>query len=191
MLINEGTYDARITDATLTEKGEEKKPVIELTIEVTGNGLESPVTLSKTYWFGEEPDQYNEGKREWQVSVERLRELGFVGDDISDLSAVVGFVGRCGVKNKTGTSGAYSVVSWVGKGGAKPMAQAKAASFAEQMKAKIRALSDAKPAQPAAQAAARPAQAAQRTQPRPAQRPAQKPAPEPDFNEPDTSDVPF
>lgn len=189
MLINEGTYDARIINAVLTEKGEEKNPVIELTVEITGNGLESPAELSKTFWFGEKLDEYNENKPEWQVSFERLRELGFVGEDISDMSAVIGFTGRCGVKNKSGKNGAYSVVTWIGRSGSKPMPANKAASFADQMRARLAAMNGGKAAP---QASARPAQ--QRPA-QPAQRPAQRPAPQAkaveDFSAPDTSDVPF
>jgi hypothetical protein len=192
MQINEGTYDARVLSATLTEtKNEDPQPVIEVIIEVTGNGLENPVELAKSYYLSDRPDEYNDNKPEWQVSLERLRDIGFKGADISQLGSCVGFVGKAGVKNKTSKRGtAYSAVSWIGRAlQAKPMEQAKAKGFAERMKARIQAMEGGRPAAAPA-AAQRPAQRAQAPQQRPAQR--QQPAPPaPDFNAPDDSEVPF
>lgn len=182
MLINEGTYDARITAATLTETKPQDgagKPVIEVIVELTGGGLDQPVELAKTYWLGEEPDSYNNGKPEWQVSLERLKELGFEGTDITQLGGLIGFVGKAGVKNKTGKNGAaYSAVSWIGKAlGSKPMDPSRAQGFAAKMKARIAAMGGGGGAAPAP--SARPA--ATRTQPKAA----------PPIVEPDDTDVPF
>ena len=187
MHINEGTYDARVINAVLTEtKGENPQPVIEVVVELTGNGLEQPVELSKTYWLDDEPDQFNDGKPGWQVSLEKLRAIGFAGDDINELSSIIGFVGKAGVKNKSSkTNAVYSSVSWIGKAlGAKPMDAGKAKNFAAQMKAKIAATSHAATTRPA------PRPASQRTQPQP-QRPAQNKPAAPSFTDPDTGDVPF
>jgi hypothetical protein len=186
MHINEGTYDARVINAVLTEtKGEDPQPVIEVVVELTGNGLEQPVELSKTYWLDDRPDQYNDNKPGWQVSLEKLRDIGFAGDDINELSSVIGFVGKAGIKNKSKNDVVYSNVSWIGKAlGAKPMDTAKAKNFAAQMKAKIAATSPATTSRPA------PRPAPQRTQPQP-QRPAQSKPAAPNFTDPDTGDVPF
>ncbi len=143
MQINEGRYRAKIIAAVLTEtSGEERQPVIDVTVELTGNGLEAPVKLSKSYYLSDRPDPYNDNKPEWAVSIERLKKLGFKGDDIDQLESVVGFVGVAGVKNKTSKSGTiYSVVSWIDSESAqaKPMERAKAKSFAAAMKAKMQA----------------------------------------------------
>lgn len=178
MEINEGTYDARVVNAVLTEsKGDDPQPVIEVVVELTGNGLEGPVELSKTYWLGDRLDEYNNNKPDWQVSLDRLREIGFAGDDINELGSLVGFVGKAGVKNKSKNGTVYSNISWIGKAlGPKPMDKAKAKNFAAQMKAKIAATSTT-PA-PASRAP-------QRTQPKPAAKPA------PAVSEEDMGDLPF
>lgn len=177
MLIKEGKYQAKVTAAVLGEAGQDKKPVIEITADVMGNGLEEPVSLTKTFWLGEEPDKYDDQRRpEWVVSLERLRKIGFTGDDIAQLDSVVGFVGVAGVKTKPGKN--YSIISWIDEAsGAPPMAAAKAKSFAEQMKARIKSVESGN----------RPAPA-----PRPAaQRPQARPAPQPESNAPDDSEIPF
>lgn len=181
MDIVEGKHQCRITGAQLTEaQTSPPKPVIEVVADVWGgpSGIEetAPVSIKKTYWLGDNVDAYDEQKRpEWQVSLEKLRKLGFKGDDITQLASLVGFAGACGVKIKNG----YADLAWIGTDGAKlspAMPAAKAASFAEQMKARIQAMGPAKTGGPP-----------QRTQPKPAS----KPAVEPDFTAPDTSDVPF
>lgn len=187
MQITEGKYAARVVNAVLTEtSGDDKQPVIEVTVELTGNGLDAPVELSKSYYLSERPDEYNDNKPEWAVSLERLRKLGFAGDDITQLESVIGFVGVAGVKNKVSKKGAaYSVVSWIDRENAqqaKPMESTKAKSFAAQMKAKMQAAglsSGASAPRPQARAAQPPV----RTQP--------KPKPADDFTAPDETDVPF
>lgn len=188
MQINEGTYDARVTRATLTEtQSDDPKPVIEVVVELTGNGLETPVELAKSYYLGEEPDSYNDNKPEWQVSLDRLRILGFSGDDITQLDSCVGFVGKAGVKNKVSKKGtAYSAVSWIDKANdyaAKPMEQNRAKNFAQLMKARIQSTGSAQPKPAPRPTQARPAQPPVRTQP--------KPKPAEDFTAPDESDIPF
>lgn len=180
MLINEGKYQAKVTAAVLTEAGQDKKPVIEITAELTGNGLNEPVSLSKTFWLGEQKDEYDEqGRAEWVVSLERLRKIGFTGDDIAQLDSCVGFVGVAGVKTKTGRNGQpYSVMSWIDRAStAKPMEAAKARNFADEMKARIRAVEGSNRPAPAPRAAA--------------QRPQARPAAQPEFTAPDDSEIPF
>lgn len=181
MLINEGKYQAKVIAAVLTEAGEDKKPVIEITAELTGNGLNEPVSLSKTFWLGEQKDEYDEqGRAEWAVSLERLRKIGFTGDDIAQLDSCVGFVGVAGVKTKTSKNGQkYSALSWIDRANtAKPMEAAKAKSFAEQMKARIKSVEGSN----------RPAPAAR---PAPTRTPPKAAAPQPEFTAPDDSEIPF
>ncbi len=191
MQINEGRYAARIIAAVLTEtSGDDKQPVIDVTVELTGNGLEAPVELSKSFYLSDRPDEYNDNKPEWAVSIERLKKLGFVGDNIEQLDSIIGFVGVAGVKNKTSKKGTvYSAVSWIDRENAqqaKPMEPVKAKSFAAAMKAKMQAAGLAGSSAPRPQSTAnRPAQQ------RPAPQRQAKPAAEPDFIEPDSSDIPF
>jgi hypothetical protein len=189
MLINEGKYDARVTKAVLTETtSDDPQPVIEITVELTGKDLKSPVELSKSYYLSDRPDEKNDNKPEWQVSLDRLRILGFEGDDITQLDSVVGFVGVAGVNSRTSKKGtAYSAVSWIDKANtfaAKPMEVSKAKNFAALMKARLQA-SSATP-----KPAPRASQPQQRLQQLQCMQPKAKPA-EPDYNAPDESDVPF
>ncbi len=189
MLINEGKYKARVVRAVLTEAGQDKKPVIEITAELTGGDVAEPVQLSKTFWLGEEIDTYDEDKRaEWVVSIEKLRKIGFDGDDITQLDSCIGFVGVAGVKNKPNKNGggSHSTISWIGpEMGAKPMDASKAKSFAEQMKARIRAVEGGNRPAPNNRPTpiARPAPT--RTQPQ------SRPAPQESFTAPDDGEIPF
>lgn len=180
MQINEGTYDARIIKATLTEtkpSAGDPTPIVELIVELTGGALEEPVELAKAYWLGDKIDEkHNEA--EWKVSIQKLREFGFEGDDVTQLGSIVGFVGKAGVINKTKNNATSSTIQWIGKAfGSKPMDPSRAQGFAAKMKARIAAMGGGAASAPSA----RPVPT--RTQP--------KPAAQAFAVEPDDTDVPF
>lgn len=179
MQIKEGTYDARIIKATLTEtkpSAGDPTPIIEVIVELTVPDHDQPVEFSKGYWLGDKIDEKH-GKEEWKVSVESLRKIGFEGNDVAQLDSLIGFVGKAGVLSKTKNGTTYSVVTWIGKAlGSKPMDPSRAQGFAAKMKARLAAMS-AGGAAPAPSARPVPT----RTQPKPA----------PAIVEPDDTDVPF
>lgn len=140
-LIPEGTYVGKVIDYKFAET-ENGVPLIRLMLEITGGEFDGRI-IHKDLYLSEAA---------WQRSVEMLRDCGWTGDDITDLSGVlneqrvyfeivhemVTDKNRNPVIDASGNMKYQARVSWVGKPrGPKPLEDDKLARLRAVMKQRL------------------------------------------------------
>lgn len=130
---NKRYYRARGVHAVLGESSTGKEQVA-VTLQILDEGA----THQQLTWYGFFTDAT------WERTIESLRTLGWQGDDLNDLTGIDRDEVSITVEDEEYNGQVYTRVKWINKAGGpavkSPLTGDRAASFAAQMKAKIRAL---------------------------------------------------
>lgn len=143
-LIPENIYNTKITRAEIGETST-GKPFVRLHLQLTTEGeFQNRQTVKDLYL----------SDAAWEKSVETLKKLGFVGEDINAVTTLAGktCVAKIVIKAQTNKDNTVRTdangevlykneVAWVGTdNSAKPMEATKAATFAEKMRARLQSM---------------------------------------------------